>query len=118
MAQIWVTLKLVKFYGNLSQCNIENLIQTLKFFIFSCSHCSCTIFILTSYSLYTQVMLILILMDVQYLHNVVFRMVKNHSLPDSHQPIKKSSPQQNFPLGGNFSLPLNAIWKTLCKVIV
>ena len=27
---------------------------TNKNFIFNCSHCSCTIFILTSYSLYTQ----------------------------------------------------------------
>ena len=34
-------------------------------FIFSCYHCSCTIFILTSYSLYTQVMLIFILIDDQ-----------------------------------------------------
>ena len=34
-------------------------------FIFSRYHCSCTIFILTSYSLYTQVMLIFILIDDQ-----------------------------------------------------
>ena len=32
--------------------------------ISSCSHCSCTIFILPSYSLHTQVMLILILINV------------------------------------------------------
>ena len=32
--------------------------------ISSCSHCSCTIFILPSYSLDTQVMLILILINV------------------------------------------------------
>ena len=47
--------------------NIHLIIQ--KNFIFSCRHSSCTIFILISYSLYTQVMLILILIDVQYLQN-------------------------------------------------
>ena len=40
--------------------------------VYSCSHSSCTIFVLTSYSLYTQVMLILLLINVQYLQNVVF----------------------------------------------
>ena len=40
--------------------------------IFSCSHCSCTIFCLSSYSFETQVMLILILIDVQYSQNAVF----------------------------------------------
>ena len=34
--------------------------------IISYSHCIRTIFVLTSYSLYKQVMLILILIDVQY----------------------------------------------------
>ena len=43
-----------------------------KNFFFSCSHCSFTIFTLISYFLYTQVMLILILIDVQYLQNVAF----------------------------------------------
>ena len=78
-----------------------------------CSHCSCTIFILPSYSLYTQVMLILILINVQYLQNVVFSFEKgssgqNHSLSDSHQPVEKSH-QVNFPS----LLPLTTIWKTL-----
>ena len=41
-------------------------------FNFSCSYCFCTIFILTLYSLYSQVMLISILIDVQYLQSVVF----------------------------------------------
>ena len=48
-------------------------------------------------------MLILISIDVQYLQNVVFSFEKcsngqNHSLSDSHLPIKKSHPphQQNF----------------------
>ena len=45
-------------------------------------------------------MLILILIDVQYLQNLVFSFekglnVQNHSLPDSHHSIKKF-PQQNF----------------------
>ena len=42
----------------------------------SCSHCSCTIFILLPYSLYAQVMLILMLINVQYLQNVVFSFEK------------------------------------------
>ena len=47
-------------------------------------------------------MLIFILIKLQYLRNVVFSFEKgshgqNHSLSDSHHPIKKSSPQ-NFPL--------------------
>ena len=47
-----------------------------------------------TYSLYTLFMLILILTDVQYSQNVVFDFekglnVQNHSLSDSHHPIKK-----------------------------
>ena len=63
-------------------------------FIFSCSHCSCTIFILPSYSLRTQVKLILILINVQYLQIVVFSFKKGligqkYSSSDSHQPIRQ-----------------------------
>ena len=52
--------------------------------MFSCSHCSCTIFALISYSLDIQVMLILILIDVQYSQKPVFTFAKglngqNHS---------------------------------------
>ena len=66
--------------------------------IFSCSHCSCTIFCLSSYSFETQVMLILILIDVQYSQNAVFSYEKfsnrqNHSSSGSHHLVKKS-PQQ------------------------
>ena len=42
-----------------------------KNFIFNCSYCSCTIF-LTSYLLFTQVLLISILNHVHYLQNYVF----------------------------------------------
>ena len=64
--------------------------------IFSCSHCSCTIFVLISYSLDTQVMLI----DLQYSQKAVFSFEKglnhqNHSTSGSYYPVKKS-PQQNF----------------------
>ena len=52
------------------------MLQPNENFIFGCSHCTCTVFILTSYSLYTQVMLVLILIDVQYLQNVVFSFEK------------------------------------------
>ena len=63
-------------------------------FIYSCSHCSCTIFILPSYSLRTQVKLILILINVQYLQIVVFSFKKGligqkYSSSDSHQPIRQ-----------------------------
>ena len=37
-----------------------------KNILFSCSHCPCTIFVLISHSFKTQIMLILILIDVQY----------------------------------------------------
>ena len=67
---------------------------------FRCCHCSCTIFIFTLYSFYTQVMLILILIDVQYLQKVVFSFEKGlngqkHS-SGSHHSIKNFL-QQNFP---------------------
>ena len=70
------------------------------------------------YSLYTQVMLILILIDVQYLQNVVLSLEKgsddqNHSSSDSLQLIKKFlAPKFSSPLHREKSpLPLNAIWK-------
>ena len=67
-----------------------------------------------------QVMLILILVDVQYLQNVAFSLEKdsgdqNHSWSDSHQLIKQF-PAAKFPMllhWGKSPLPLNAIWKTL-----
>ena len=72
-----------------------------KNFIFSCCHCSCTIFILTSYFLYTGVMLILILIDAQYLQNIVFSFEKgsNGQIDFSsgfHHPIK--NPPAKFPI--------------------
>ena len=78
------------------------MLQPNKNFIFSCNHCSCTIFILISYPLYTQAMLILILIDVQYLQNVVFSFGKgsngqNHSSSDSHHHNEKIPSQQTFP---------------------
>ena len=64
--------------------------QKNKKVIFSCSHCSCTIFVWISYSFDTQTMLILILIDVQYSQNAVFSFGKfsnrqNHSSSDTHQ---------------------------------
>ena len=58
--------------------------------IFSCNHFSCTIFVLISYSFETQIMLVLILIDVQYSQNAVFSFGKfsnrqNHSSSDTHQ---------------------------------
>ena len=64
-------------------------------------------------------MLIFILIDVQYLQNVVSSFEKesndqNNSLSDSHHPTKKFL-QQNFlfSLLGEYPLTFNAIWKTL-----
>ena len=70
------------------------------FYLFSCSHCCYNIFlfsILTLYSsLYTQAMLILILINVHWLQKVVSSFEKgsnsqNHSSSDSHNPIKNFS---------------------------
>ena len=72
-----------------------NLIQWKnKTVIFSCSHCWCTIFVLISYYFETQIMLILILIDVQYSQNAVFSFEnfsnrQNHS-SGSHHLVKKS----------------------------
>ena len=98
--------------------NFHVITQPSKNFIFSCSHCSYTIFILTS-CLYTQVMVNLILINVQYLQNVFFFWKRFKSLKSlflRFSPADKKSSLQDFPLrgegGGQFP-PLNAIWKTL-----
>ena len=58
-------------------------------------------FLFYFHTIYTQVMLLFILINVQYLQNVVFSFEKglsgqNHSLSDSHHLIEKS-PLANFP---------------------
>ena len=60
-------------------------------------------------------MLILILINVQYLQNVIFSFERgssdqNHFFLDSHRPIE-NPPQANFPS----LLPFHIIWKTLGK---
>ena len=57
------------------------------------------IFVLISYSCDTQVMLILILIDVQYSQNAVFSFGKGsncqiHSASDSHHLVKKIPPSK------------------------
>ena len=93
--------------------------------MFGCSHCSCTIFILTLYSFYIQAMLILILIYIQYLQNVVFSFEKgsngqNHSSSGSHHQIKKISPAKN-PIpptgGGDFSHPLTLFGKPCIGIL-
>ena len=74
-------------------------LQPNKNIIFICSHCSCTIFVLISYSLDTQDMLILILIDVKYSQKAVFSFEKglngqNHSTSGSHPLVKRSPHQQ------------------------
>ena len=73
------------------------------FLAFTCFYCCSTILILTLYSLYIPVMLILISINVQCLQNVHFSFEKgsnsqDHSSSDSHNPIKKFSLQQNLQL--------------------
>ena len=75
----------LKVHSPLLNNNLRVITQ--KNFIFSCSHCTCT-------SLYTQVMLIWILINVRYLQNVVFSFEKdsnghNHS-SGFHHRINKS----------------------------
>ena len=72
--------------------------KKIKNVTFSCSHCSCTNFILISCSFETQIMLFLILIDVQYYQNAVFSFEKflkcqSHSSSGSHH-LLKNSPQQ------------------------
>ena len=62
-----------------------------------CSHCSYTIFVLISYSLDPQVMLVLILIDVRYSQKTVFSFEKgsncqNHSSSGSHHLVKNPPP--------------------------
>ena len=69
-----------------------NPVKTL-FLAFTCCYCCPTILILTLYSLYIPVMLILISINVQCLQNVLFSFEKgsnsqDHSSSDSHNPIK------------------------------
>ena len=72
--------------------------QQNKNVIISCSHCSCSIFILISYSFETHIMLILVLSDVQYSQNTVFSFEKfsNHQNCSSSgsQHLVKKSPEQ------------------------
>ena len=61
--------------------------------IFCCSHCSCTIFVLISYSFETQIMLLLILIDGRYSQNAVFSFeeflnCQNHFSSGSHHLVK------------------------------
>ena len=82
-------------------------LQPNKNVIFSCSHCSCTISVLISYSFDTQIILIFILIDVQYSQysqlsiQCCFQLWKSFELSKSHllrfsPPGRKIPPQQNF----------------------
>ena len=92
----------------------------IKNSILSCRHCSCSI-VLTSYSLETQVMLILILINIQDSEKAVSSFEKgwnwqNHSSSTPLPPVKCLI--LSTPLGKIYLLPpLTIIWKTLhqCK---
>ena len=65
-----------------------------KNLLISCSHSSCTIYVLISCSFETQIMLILTVIDVQYSQNAVFSFEnflnrQNHFSSGSHHLIKK-----------------------------
>ena len=69
-------------------------------FIFSCSHCSCTILLQLHTLCKHEVMLIYILINIQHLQNIIFSFEigsigENISLSDYHHSMRKS-PQQNF----------------------
>ena len=77
---------------------------------------------LISYFLDTQVMLILVLIDVQYSQKAIFSfekgMIGQNISSGSHHPVKKSPSKisDSFPHWGESSPPptlLTAIWKTL-----
>ena len=77
-------------------------------------------FVLIAYSLNTQVMLILILIDVLHSQKAVFNFEKgsngqNHSSSGSHNPVKKSPHKisKSSPLGQGISPTLIAIWETI-----
>ena len=75
--------------------------QKNKKVIFSCSHSSCTIFVLMSYPFETQIMLILILINVQYSENADFSFEnflnrQNHSSSGSYHHVKKSPSSAHY----------------------
>ena len=70
----------------------------------SLSFLSCIIFTIASYSLYTETMLILILVDVQYLENVVF---SSKSLLFKFPPANRKLPLRKIYYSSN-PLPLFA----------
>ena len=73
------------------------MLSTNKNFILSCSHCYCII--LTSYSLYTEVMLIFILMlNIYRMLFLVMKRIQIVKIPPPLVPTarKKNSLQQNF----------------------
>ena len=79
-------------------------------FIFSCSRCSCTIFILTSDYLYTQVALILVLLMFN-IYRMLFLALKKVSPPDEKIPVltKISHPPPPTERGDFSPYPFNAI---------
>ena len=83
-------------------------------------HCSYTIFVLVSNSLDTQVMLVLILIDVHYSKKAVLSFEKgsnnqNHSSSDSHHLVKKfhSKTSDSPPLRGSLPNSLSLFEKPL-----
>ena len=92
----------------------KNKKRTIKNLIFSCSCCSCTMFIVSSYSVHTG--------HVQYLQNAVFSFEKgsngqNPSLSDSQHLITPPYPllsPTKFPIPPKFEY---TIWKIQIFVI-
>ena len=89
--------------------------------IFSCSHCSCSFLVLNSYSLDTQVMLILI--DVQHSRKAAFSFEKglnwqNHSSSGSLHLVKKYLSPPPYSKISDSPPPLTTIQKTLVVLVI
>ena len=89
------------FYTSHHYTTISMLKPNIKF-ILSQSHSCCTLKTNFIYFLYIQIKLLLILIDLQYVQNVILNFEKGsngqkHSSSDSHNTTKKWT-QQNFPL--------------------
>ena len=123
--QIFIPLPNVNHSSPLNKNLKIFILQPNKNFIFSGSHCSCTIFVSMSYPLHMQVILILILSVGVHKKGSKFQ---NNSSLGSHQLQKKSSqaepliltpppsppPHTHTHTGEGISLhPLMLFWKTL-----
>ena len=89
------------------------MLRSNKNLIFWCSHCSCTIFVLTSYSLYTQVMIIIDFKWCSVFTECCFYLWKRFEWSISLLFRFPTPDKKNLPYKTSHLLPINFIWKTL-----